>query len=63
MKLKAFLNLLISDLLRVILAVFLFFVVLAITVGVISYRQWYPAMTDYLHALGSATATSTTSAK
>jgi hypothetical protein len=55
---KTFLDLLISDILRFILVVILFLAIVGVTLGAISYKQWWPAFTAYIQTLGAATSTS-----
>lgn len=55
LKFRALLDLLISDLLRLIFVFLLFVLVVIATIGVLSYQQWYPKL---LSTFGFLTTTS-----
>jgi len=57
LKIKTILNLVISNLLRLIFAVILFAIVVAGVIAVLSYQQWYPNVQSYIYSLTTFTAT------
>ena len=60
LKLKALLNLIISDLFRTIFAIILFLALVVIVFGVLFfYQDWFPTVSDYLQTIRTTAATTT----
>lgn len=57
LKLKSLLNLIISDLLRIVYIIILFVVIVAAVFGVFLYQQWFPGFSSYLQSLEAPSVT------